>query len=79
MADIKKKWKISIFSSFLFLFVTNKETYKLTNDVLKNSIGNTIYDDKITNIGYILHALIFLLLVRYSMDINLFGDEETVH
>jgi hypothetical protein len=74
MVDNIMKWKISIFSMILFLIVTHNATYTLSNNLFENMLGKTIDENgKITNIGYILHALVFILLVRYSMDLNLFS------
>lgn len=73
MATNEMKWKISLFSVFLFILVTNEESYKITNSIVGKIIGKTIEESgKITTNGYILHVLIFLILVRYSMDLNLF-------
>lgn len=67
------KWQISFFSLLLFVLVTNTETYKLTNRILGGFLGKIADGNGCpTFVGYILHSIVFLLLVRYSMDMNLF-------
>lgn len=81
MTTNEMKWKISIFSMCLFILVTNKTTYNLTNNIFSNllnllnvsNVPNVLDEnDNVTTIGYVLHVIIFLLLVRYSMELNLF-------
>ncbi len=75
MTSYNKKWQISIFSMILFLIVTNFMAYTITNNLFENLLGEIIdKNGKITNTGYILHAIVFTLLVRYSMDLNLFEE-----
>ena len=73
MADSIRKWQISAFSLFLFVLVTNPITYKITDRFLGGFLGR-IADamGSPTRVGYILHAIVFLLLVRYSMELRLF-------
>lgn len=73
MSSNEMKWKISVFSMFLFILVTNDISYKITNIVFGNIVGKILDENnKVTTIGYTLHTVIFLLLVRYSMELNLF-------
>ena len=73
MSSNEMKWKISIFSMCLFILVTNEMSYKLTNNIFSNMLPKILdMNNKVTTTGYILHVIIFLLLVRYSMDLNLF-------
>ncbi len=73
MASSAMKWQISFFSLFLFIVVTNSWTYKLTNRVLGGILGKIVDANGCpTFVGYLLHSIVFLLLVRYSMDLNLF-------
>jgi hypothetical protein len=73
MSDIDslKKWKISLFSLCLFLIVTHDKTYSITNGIIGNIID---VSGKVTMKGYVIHAIVFLLLVRYSMDLQLFKE-----
>lgn len=73
MSKNEIKWKISIFSMCLFILVTNEMSYKFTNSMFSNIFGKILDENnKITTVGYVLHVIIFLLLVRYTMELNLF-------
>jgi hypothetical protein len=67
-----QKWQISIFSAFIFLLVVNPYTYNLTNSLLGGIIGTIAKNGCPTMVGLLLHTVVYILLVRYSMDINLF-------
>jgi hypothetical protein len=67
-----EKWQISIFSAFIFLLVVNPYTYNLTNSLLSGVIGTIAKNGCPTAIGLLLHTIVYVLLVRYSMDLNLF-------
>ena len=72
MASSSEKWQITFFSAFLFLLVVNPYTYKFTQSILGKVIGTISINGCPTTIGLILHTIVFILLVRYSMDLNLF-------
>ena len=67
------KWQISFFSAFIFLLVVHPMTYKLTQKLFGGILGR-ISDTSgcPTNIGLALHTLVYILLVRGSMDLNMF-------
>ena len=67
-----QKWQISIFSAFIFLLVVNPYTYNLTNSLLGGIIGTIAKNGCPTMVGLLLHTVVYILLVRYSMDMNLF-------
>lgn len=71
MPSSEQKWRISMFSAVLFLLVVNPLTYKLTNQLLSGFIGPISINGCPTNNGIILHTIVFILLVRYSMDIDI--------
>ena len=65
------KWRYTLYTTVLFLIIVNPFTYQLTNAVLKtifkvaNPLGcPTIY-------GILLHAIIFTILLRYMMDLDI--------
>ena len=68
-----KKWQISIFSAFIFILVINPYTYILTQKILGGLIGK-IADSSgcATFLGLIIHTIVYVLLVRGSMDLQLF-------
>ena len=74
MASSTEKWQITLFSAFIFILVVNPYTYKLTQklfgDILK--VGKVSVNGCPTILGLILHTVVYILLVRFSMDLNLF-------
>lgn len=64
------KWRYTLYTTFLFFVVVNPLTYNLTNSLLKpfvkiSSNGcPTIY-------GIVIHGIVFTLLLRYMMDLNI--------
>lgn len=63
------KWSISIFSAFLFLLVVSPMTYKLTDQFLGKLLGKIAdANGSPTWRGILLHTVVFLLLVRVSME-----------
>lgn len=72
MASSSEKWRITLFSAFLFLLVVNPYTYKLTHSLFSKVLGPIAINGCPTIVGLILHTIVYILLVRYSMDLNLF-------
>ncbi len=72
MASSSEKWHITLFSAFLFLLVVNPYTYKLTNTLFGKMLGPISTNGCPTIVGLLLHTVVYILLVRYSMDLNLF-------
>jgi hypothetical protein len=67
------KWQISIFSAFLFLLVSIPCTYKLTQKIFGGFLGQIADANGCpTTRGLALHTLVYILLVRGSMDLNMF-------
>ena len=69
------KWKITFFSAFLFLLVINPYMYKLTDRFLGGIVGKTSDTNGCaTQLGLSIHTVVYILLVRGSMDLHLFRD-----
>ena len=67
------KWQISLFSALIFLLVVHPVTYKLTQKLFGGVLGRVSDANGCpTTIGLALHTLVYILLVRGSMDIDLF-------
>jgi len=67
------KWQISIFSAFIFILVIHPYTYLLTQKVFGGLLGKIAETNGCpTTRGLILHTLVYILLVRGSMDLHLF-------
>ena len=71
MASSEQKWRITLFSAVLFLITVHPMTYNITNSLLGSIIGSTSLNGCPTNTGLILHTIVFILLVRYSMDLDI--------
>lgn len=74
MADSSyKKWQISIFSAFIFVLAIHPYTYIFTQKVFGGFLGKIAEVNGCpTTRGLILHTLVYILLVRGSMDLKLF-------
>jgi hypothetical protein len=68
-----KKWQISIFSAFIFILVIHPYTYMFTQKLLGGFVGK-IADSHgcATYLGLFIHTIVYILLVRGSMDLKLF-------
>ena len=68
-----KKWQISIFSAFIFILVIHPYTYIITQKVFGGFFGKIADRDGCpTTLGLVIHTLVYILLVRGSMNLNLF-------
>ncbi len=72
MASSSEKWQITIFSAVIFILVVSPFTYKITNNLFSNILGPIVVNGCPTIIGLALHTIVYILIVRYSMDLNLF-------
>jgi len=69
-----KKWQISIFSALIFVLVIHPYTYMLTQKVFGGFLGKiSEINGCPTTRGLVLHTLVYILLVRGSMDLRLFA------
>jgi len=74
MADSSyTKWQISVFSALIFILVVHPYTYGLTQKVFSRFLGQIADASGCPTMrGLILHTLVYILLVRGSMDLHLF-------
>jgi hypothetical protein len=67
------KWQITFFSALIFLLVIHPFTYKVTQKLFGGLLGKIAESNGCpTTRGLALHTLVYILLVRGSMDLNLF-------
>jgi hypothetical protein len=67
------KWQISLFSALIFLLVVHPMTYKLTQKLFGGILGKIADPSGCpTTVGLALHTIVYILLVRGSMDFRLF-------
>ena len=72
MASSSEKWNITFFSAVIFLLVVNPYTYNLTQSIFSKILGPISSNGCPTMIGLLLHTVVYILLVRYSMELHLF-------
>ena len=67
------KWQISIFSALIFILVIHPYTYIFTQKMLGGLFGKIAESNGCpTTLGLIIHTIVYILLVRGSMDLKLF-------
>ena len=67
------KWQITFFSALIFLLVVHPMTYQLTQKLLGGILGKIAEPSGCpTTMGLALHTIVYILLVRGSMDMKLF-------
>ena len=71
-ASSSEKWKITFFSAFLFVLIVNPYTYMLTQKLFGKLLGTISVNGCPTTLGLLVHTIVFILVVRYSMDLHLF-------
>lgn len=72
MASSSEKWNITFFSAVIFLLVVNPYTYNLTQSLFSKLLGPISSNGCPTMVGLLLHTVVYILLVRYSMELHLF-------
>ena len=73
MYTMDVKWQISLFSALIFILVVHPMTYKLTQKMLGDFLGRISDANGCpTTIGLALHTIVYILLVRVSMEWSLF-------
>jgi hypothetical protein len=73
----KEKWVISLWTLIAAFIVFNPLTFTLTNvfGMLSPEL-QTINNGKITILGWVLHYIVFFLLVRLMMQVTLPGTKD---
>ena len=67
------KWQITIFAALIFIIVVHPMTYQFTQKLVGGILGKVADASGCpTTLGLALHTLVYILLVRGSMDLNLF-------
>jgi len=69
MPSNEQKWMISAISAILFYIIALPDTYVcITNPIFESTVGLKLEKNGTpTTVGVIIHALIFLLIVRLMM------------
>jgi hypothetical protein len=61
------KWKYTLYTTFIFLIVANPYTYKLVQQILGKIVKISDKDGCPSIIGFLIHALVFTLILRAIM------------
>ena len=69
MPSSSDKWRYTLYTTLVLLILFNPWTYKVVNSAFSIAISNK--DGCPTLIGFFVHAIIFTIVVRYMMDIDL--------
>ena len=59
-----KEWCISFFSGLIFILLSKKDTYKITNNLLSRFNIVTAIGGCPTMVGVLVHALVFVLITK---------------
>jgi hypothetical protein len=70
MATNEQKWIISLISGILFYIIALPQTYECITSPIFESLFETplIQRGRPTTFGVLVHAVVFLLIVRYMME-----------
>jgi len=66
------KWRYTLYTTLIFLLVVNPFTYQLTNQLFSKLFGKIASSNGCPTMGGILlHAVVFTIVLRYMMDLDL--------
>jgi len=73
--DGARKWKYTLITTAIFLLIANPYTYILVNNIFTGLFGTM---GKVSSaagcptlLGFILHAIVFTLILRVVMEMNI--------
>jgi hypothetical protein len=71
-ATSNDKWRYTFYTTIILLILFNPWTYKLVNKLLSNFVGAIASKDGCpTLLGFGIHAVIFTIIIRLLMDMNI--------
>jgi len=71
--DNKQKWFISLLFGIVFCLIASKKMYKFTGKIFKYFTKEKIEINGCpTKLGLLIHTIVFILLSRFLMELNLF-------
>lgn len=65
------KWRYTLYTTVIFLIVVNPATFLLVNGLLGSLIKISDSKGCPTINGILVHAVVFTLILRYMMDLNI--------
>ena len=73
--DGARKWKYTLITTAIFLLIANPYTYILVNKIIVGLFGTMGKVSSATGcptlVGFILHAIVFTLILRVVMEMNI--------
>lgn len=75
----KNKWVVSVYAALVFLLISNPLMYKLTDALtrmLSPSFRMANSSGCPTTLGFVVHTIVFILVVRLLMAIPLFDKQK---
>jgi hypothetical protein len=66
------KWRFTLYSTLVLVILFNTWTYKMVDSLLGSLVGSIASKDGCpTILGFGIHVLLFTLVIRYIMDMDL--------
>jgi len=66
------KWRFTLYTTLVLVILFNTWTYKIVDSFLGNLVGSIASKDGCpTLLGFGIHVLLFTLVIRYIMDMDL--------
>jgi len=65
------KWRYTLYTTVVFLIVVNPVVYKFVNSLLNNIVVISNSDGCPTQEGMLIHALVFTVILRLMMELNI--------
>lgn len=77
MTTTNEKWGISVLSAVVFYIIASPKLFRFTDRLFFDLFGTRLLDKKgkNTSLGVFIHALVFLLITRALMEVNLTGKK----
>lgn len=66
-----QKWRWTLYTTLLFILIVSPVTYKFVDSLLSGFIGKIAKNGCPTPVGIFIHAIVFTLILRGMMDIDL--------
>lgn len=65
------KWRFTLYTTLVLVLLFNPWTYNLTNSLLSNLVGTISNKGCPTILGFVIHVIVFTVIIRYIMDLHL--------
>ena len=65
------KWRFTLYTTFVLILLFNPHIYNFTNSLFSKYVGGIANNGCPTYLGFVIHVIIFTLIIRYMMDLRL--------